>query len=309
VRPGWVAGSVRARLLLQRRAGPVVARRLAGAPSLGEAVDALRVSSAGYATSAPTGPGLEQAQRAVASSLALAVRVLAAWLPRDAAVGLRAVAAWFELVNIEDRIAYLTGGAVPAPFELGVLSSAWDAAAETRSLDELRSVLARSAWGESGSNDPRELELWLRLAWGRRVAKQVPEAETWAAGALAIVLATELFVAGRLLDPTMARELGLGESWPSAASCPDLRERLPPRAAWALAGVEEPSDLWPAELAWWERVRLDAATLVRGRLDGGDVVIGAVALLALDALRVNAALAVAARGGSDRAQEVLDALC
>ncbi|MDH4345646.1 MAG: hypothetical protein OEW31_04840 [Thermoleophilia bacterium] len=286
-----------------------MARRLAGAPSLGEAVDALRVSSAGYATSAPTGPGLEQAQRAVASSLALAVRVLAAWLPRDAAVGLRAVAAWFELVNIEDRIAYLTGGAVPAPFELGVLSSAWDAAAETRSLDELRSVLARSAWGESGSNDPRELELWLRLAWGRRVAKQVPEAETWAAGALAIVLATELFVAGRLLDPTMARELGLGESWPSAASCPDLRERLPPRAAWALAGVEEPSDLWPAELAWWERVRLDAATLVRGRLDGGDVVIGAVALLALDALRVNAALAVAARGGSDRAQEVLDALC
>ena len=49
--------------------------------------------------------------------------------------------------------------------------------------------------------------------------------------------------------------------------------------------------------------------MTRSRLDGGDVVLGAVALLAFDAMLLTVALAVAARGGSAPAREVFDALC
>jgi hypothetical protein len=304
-----VAGSVRARLLLERRAGPELALELAEAGSLADAVAHLQRSPARYSPRTARTVHLEQVQHDVASSVGLAARVLAAWLPREAAVGLRAMASWFELVNLEDRLAYLTGGELRPAFELGALSSVWEAAAEASSVDELRRLLSRSPWGDAGTDDPEEIALWLRFAWAKRVGKQVPAAEPWAAGAAALVLATEMFVAGRFFDAAVARELGLGSAWVSATSIADLRARLPARAAWALDGVEDPPGLFGAELAWWRRLGLDAERLVHGRLDDADVVIGALALLALDALRVNAALAVAARSGSSTAREVLDALC
>jgi hypothetical protein len=311
VNAGWVAGSVRARLLLGRRAGPDVARRVARAGSLPDAIETLRLSPAGYTASLTRDASLEEVQRAVASSVALSVRVLAAWLPRGAAGDLRALASWFELVNLEDRIAYLAGGDLRPTFELGVLSSVWQAAAEASSLEELRRLLGRSAWGDAGGDDPRELQLWLRLAWAKRVARQVPGIRAWAEGALAILLAAEMFVAGRFFEPLGVRGLGLGlgQSWVSAATLADLRERLPRRAAWTLDGIEQPAALWQAELAWWRRVRLDAEGMIRGRLDRGEIVVGAVALLALDAMRVNAGLAAAARSNAPGAQEVVDALC
>ncbi len=305
----WVAGSVRARLLLGRRAGPDVARRLAEAGSLPDAIETLRVSPGGYGAALTRDTTLEDAQHSVASSVALAARVLAAWLPRDAAVELRAMASWFELVNIEDRIAYLTGSELRPAFELGVLSSVWEAAAEASSLEELRRLLGRSVWGDVGGDDPREIELWLRLAWARRVSRQVPAIRAWAEGALAILVATEMFVAGRFFDARDIRGLGLGQSWVSAATLPDLREQLPRRAAWTLESIDEPAALWRAELAWWRRVRLDAEGMIRGRLDSGGIVVGTLALLALDALRVNAALAAAVRPGTPATQEVVDALC
>lgn len=305
--PGWVAGSVRARLLLERRAGPEIAGEIARSPSLRHAVGV--VAATPYARHPVLGPRLEDAQRAAAASVALSCRVLAAWLPREAAVGIRAMASWFELSNIEDRIAYLSGGELRQPFELGVLSSAWEAASSAGSLDELRRVLGRSTWGDPGSDEPQDLQLWLRFSWARRVARQAPGAAAWAAGALAILLAAEMFVAGRFFDPQLARRLGLGEAWHDATTIPGLRERLPAQGAWALAGVEEPSELWRAELGWWQRLGRDAEAMARRRLDDPEVVVGAVALLALDATRVNAALAVAARSGSAPAKEVLDALC
>jgi len=308
VKAGWVAGSVRARLLLERRAGPDLTAAVAGAASLDEAIEALRLSRTGYAKGMPEGTGLEEAQHAVAAAVLLAARVLAAWLPRDAAVGLRALASWFELVNIEDRIAYLSGGELRPAFELGVLASAWQSAAETSSLEELRRLLGRSAWGDVGGDDPRELHLALRLAWAKRVAGQVPAAQAWAAGAVAILLAAEMFVAGRFFDPPAARGLGLGDSWPGAGTVAELRRRLPRNAGWTLDGIDEPADLWRAEIIWWLKVGADAEALVRSRLDGDGVVVGAVALLALDAVRVNAALAVAERSSAAGAKEVLDAL-
>ena len=303
---GWVAGSVRSRLLLQHRVGTETARLVAQAGSLESAVGLL--AAAGVV---PDGSSrsLEAAQRAVAASLALRVRLLAAWLPGDAAGTLRPLASWFELANIEDRLAYFGGAELRSPYELGMLSSIWTGAAATQSGDELRRLLAGSSWGDPGSVEPAEIHLALRLAWARRVSAQVPAARSWAAGAVAILLAAELFVAGRPVDDDLVGRVRLGGSWPEAGSLAELRDLLPPTAAWALDGVDDAARLWRAELAWWRRVAADAELMIRSRLDGSDVVLGAVALLAFDAMLLTVALAAAAGGGRAAAREVVDALC
>jgi hypothetical protein len=258
VNPGWIAGSVRARLLLEHRAGPDVARELGRSPSLGRALEVL--AGTPYAPPVVAGPSLEDVQRAVAASVAFSCRVLAAWLPRDAAVGIRAMASWFEIANIEDRIAYLVGAELRSPFELGVLSSVWEAAAAAGSLDELRRVLGRSVWGDPGTDEPQEMQLWLRFSWARRVAREAPGTGTWAAGALAILLAAELFVAGRFIDPPVARRLGLGESWQEATTIASLRERATPR------GRSRASTAVMWRRAWWQRVTR-RRVVTRRRLD------------------------------------------
>ena len=301
-----VAGSVRARLLLEHRAGTETALLVARAGSLENAVGLL---SAADVVADPRGASLETAQRDVAASLALRIRLLAAWLPRDGAAGIRALAAWFELANIEDRLAYFGGAELRTPYELGMLSSIWASAAATQSVDELRRLLAGSSWGDPGSDDPDDLHLALRLAWARRVSAQVPVARAWAAGAVALLLAAELLVAKRPVDDDLVRRVRLGGSWAEAGSIAELRGLLPRVAAWALDGVDDPADLWRAELAWWRRVAADAELLTRSPLGGSEVVIGAVALLAFDAMLLTVALAVAAQGGRAAAREVFDALC
>ena len=133
----WVAGSVRARLLLERCAGVETVKQLAGAESLAEAVVGL--SGTAYAPVAKSPETtLEEAQRVVAGCTALQLRVLAAWLPPEAKRLLRSLAAWFELVNIDDRLAYLAGGGLRPAFELGVLS---------RSGTPLRRPRAQTSFG------------------------------------------------------------------------------------------------------------------------------------------------------------------
>lgn len=303
----WVAGSVKARLLLARRAGPATALRLAAAPSLDDAAAGL--AGTFYERAVGTGATLEQAQRAIAGRAAVQVRVLAAWLPRGAVACLRSLAAWFELANLEDRLAYFAGAELPAPFELGVLASVWEAAAATADAAELRAVLASSGWGDPGSDVPQEIHLALRFGWARRVAEQAPEARAWAAGAIALLLAQELLVAGRRVNEARLRRVGLGTAGVDAASLAELRARLPRRASWALEGVELPGELWRGELAWRRTVETEAELLARSGLAGRQVVVGAVALLGLDAARVATALAVAAQGGGSASREVLDALC
>ena len=302
----WVAGSVRARLLLQHRAGPETALLVAQAGSLEEAVGLLSTTEAAVEA---RGASLEAAQRAVAASLALRIRLLAAWLPRDGVAAMRALAAWFELANIEDRLAYLAGAELRVPYELGMLASVWARASAAQSVDEVRRLLATSSWGDPGSDDRDDVHLALRLAWARRVSTQVPVARAWAAGAVALVLAGELFVAERPIDDDLVRRVRLGGSWAGAASIAELREELPRVAAWALDGVDDPADLWRAELAWWRRVAADAEVLTRTSLGGSAVAIGAVVLLAVDAMLLTVALAAAAQGGRTTAREVFDALC
>lgn len=301
----WVAGSVRAQALARRRLGAVGARALAATPDLDSAVRTLADSPYGHDVA--VGDSLARSQRGVAATLLWNLRVLAGWLPPDGAEALRLLAGWFELANIDEHLRRLAGEPAEPPFRLGALASLGPRLEQTTSPAELRAVLAASAWGDPGGESPAEITLGVRLAWAGRVARLEP-ALPWAAGAVAVLMAREMFLAGgRLTAPaTLAAARLLGASWNAATSVAGLRERLPATARWPLAGVAGPGELWRAEAAWWSRVATDGMALLAHRGFGPHRAIGAVALLAVDAWRVRAALELAARGGAP--MEEFDAL-
>lgn len=293
----WIAGSVRARLLVgERTIGAAGAREVAEAGTLRDALVVLGRTP--YRHDLRLELGLAEAQRAVAAVTLLNVRLLAGWLPPSALGLLRALCAWFELANLEDRVSYLAGGPLRNPFELGALASAWPRAAEAQSLDELQRILGSTSWGDPDGLTPAQVGLGLRLAWARRIDADVPEARHWAGGAAALLLARELFAVGVPVDLLpLPRPLLLGRAWHQAGTYERFAASLPAQAAWALAPAREPSELWRAELAWWRQVERDATAMLGGTAAGRRTVIGAVGLLAVDAHRVAAALAVAARKG------------
>jgi hypothetical protein len=286
---------VRARHLISRCAGRDQARSLAGLGSLDEALSVL--SGTAYGRLLRPAMGLAEAQRAVAATALWHARVLAGWLPSAALRAVRALAGWFELANIEERVRYLGGHDVPAPFELGALGTVWPLVAEAQSADEVRGHLAGSPWGDPATAEVAELSLALRFAWARRVLAAVDDAGPWAVGAVALLVARELLVAGRpgqvIAD---RRPPGIGTAWVTAGSLGALRDALPPRARWALEGLDEPRELWRAEAAWWRRVEEDGGRLLRDPHMGRATVVGCLALLGADARRVAGALESAARG-------------
>ena len=303
----WIAGSVRAKLLAsERRLGAEGARNLAEARSLSAAVAAL--GRTGYGREVRLERGLAGVQRGIASATLLNLRVLAGWLPGDALGLLRALAAWYELVNIEDRVAYLGGLELRHPFELGSLAVAWPRAAEAQSVEELRRVLAGTPWGDPDGVTPAQLSLGLRLAWARRVDAEAPEARRWTAAAVALLLARELFVSGVPVDllPVPAVPL-LGAGWRSAGTFAEFVEVLSPEASWAFAGIATTADLWRAEGSWWRQVEEDAESMLHGSVAGHGVVVAAVALLAADARRTASALEAVARRGLPGVGEAFDA--
>ncbi len=305
--PSWVAGSVRARHMLARRLGSEQAWAAAHAPSFADAL-AVLVASA-YGRYVRPDMDIAAAQRAIAETTLWHLRVIAGWIPPRALQPMQALAAWFELANVDDRLTYLGGGEPPDPLVLGGLGTAWSRLGSAQSVAELRSALAGSPWGDPGTDDPAAIRLWLRLSWARRVMASVEEAGEWAAGALALLIARERFLADRDPAELVGRRIGgLGAAWSQAATVGALRAALPPHAAWALEGVEEPGDLWRAELAWWRTVAGAAERLSRSPLLGRPAVIGATVLLAADARRAAAALEVAARGASAAATEVFGAI-
>ena len=298
---GWVAGSTRARLLLDRRLGADQARSLAEAGSLSNA--ALALAGTRFGQVAGSASELEEAQRAVAASFLLELRLLAGWLPIGAGELVRSLGAWFELVNVEDRLAYLLGGELRTPLTVGALGSAWPRAAAAETPAELREALRASAWGDTRGERADTIHFALRLAWALRVYASAPETRAWVAGAVAILVARELFVSGRPVEPGPSPVLrDLGPAWSEKRTLAEFTEALPPRAAWPLAGLTDPRDLWRAEIGWWRRVARDAELLVRESREGRAVVVGSVALLALDAVQVSAALAVAARPSAAAAE-------
>lgn len=303
--PAWVAGSVRTRHMLARRLGAEAARSLAASASLEDALGVLSASA--YGRSVRAGMDLRSAQRAVAETTLWHVRVLAGWMPPRAIDLVRTLAAWFELANIEDRLDYLGGGPLRDPFVLGGLAAAGDRAASATSVAELRAALSGSPWGDPGSDDPATLRLALRLAWARRTLVAVPEAGEWALGAVALLLARELLLVGRSAEQLADLRPPLPvSSWMGSQSVEALRLALPAECGWPLAGLAQPDELWLGEAAWWQRVERSAERLARAAPLGRTTVIGAIALLGADAVRVGAALESASRGGGPQAMEVYE---
>jgi hypothetical protein len=296
----WVAGGVRARLLLRRSLGVDGARAVAAAGSLDPATRLL--ASTSYGRDVRAGMDLVTAERAVAATLLWHLRVLAGWLPASGGRMARTLAGWYEMHNIEDRVLLLRNGEPRAPFAMGSLGTAWARVAHASTAEEVRSALRGSPWGDPGSSDPEAIHLALRLAWARRVGTDVSEAAAWADAAAVLTVAREL-AAGR---DTLDR---MGSAVPyrlrGASSLTELAGRLPRAMSWVLDGVTDSAGVWSAEARWWRRVESEAMRLVSRANVGRAPVVGTVALLGADAHRVRAALVLAARGGTAEAADAV----
>jgi len=305
---GWVAGSVRARALAQRRLGPDGARRLAACGSLDAALRQL--AGTGYGRIARQGLTVAEAQHEVAGTVLWNMRVLAGWLPRDGVAMLRTLAAWFELANVDEMLAVRDG----SPFDLGALETAWPRL-RTAGPSAVRAALAASAWRDPGGDSARAVRLGMRVRYTAWLAGLGEPARSWAAGAAVLLLAGEHLAVDRVVDQGKFRAvLGLLGTAPDGAapdgawSAAELATRLPSQAGWVLDGVSGNGDLWRAEATWRARVEQDGLRLLRTSGLERHAVLGAVAVLACDALRVRAALEVAARGSGASQLEAYDEL-
>lgn len=91
--------------------------------------------------------------RGVAAMTLWNLRVLAGWLPAEGAELIHVLAAWFEIVNIDEHLRSFTADPADTgapPFRLGSLATAWPRLSRTTSPAELRTVLAASAWSDPG---------------------------------------------------------------------------------------------------------------------------------------------------------------
>jgi hypothetical protein len=291
----WVAGSVRARLLATHMLGPVRIHEAATASDWDAALAVLAQSS--YGREVRAGQTLEDAEHCVAATVLWQLRVLAGWLPASGAEAVRAMAAWFEIANVESRLATLSGAPARPPFRLGSLRSAWRQAEQAATPAMLRSALAASVWGDPGTDEAGSLRVALRARWAQRIERRVPAAAHWARAALALLAAREL-CAGRVEVVRGPAGALLPRPWRTVASLEALSDVLPGHLRWVLAGSHTSDDLWQAEQRWWTRVEDDATRMVHAAQSGPEVVTGAVALLALDARRLRGALATVARGAA-----------
>jgi len=304
VTAGWVAGAVRGRLLTRRRLGLAGARAVAASGGIEAAVGLLAGSP--YGRDVHAGLPVADARRGIGSVCLWHLRVLAGWLPPRGGEAVRVFAARFELANIADRLAGLAGP-WPPPYELGGLAVAWPRMAVAATAEELRAALGASAWGDPGAAQWPEAASALDARWANWLADAVPGEGQWSAGAAALVVA-RLLSLGRHPPPAAMGDLRrqLGSGWEAAADLAELAARLPRVAAWTLADVTGPEDLWRAEGRWWQRVDRDAAATLRAGRLGPAMAAAAAARLMADAWRAQAALEAAAWGGLGL--EVFDAV-
>jgi hypothetical protein len=292
--------------MARRRYGAAAARALAGSASLTEALSALVDTPYGHDVRADD--TLAQAQHALGATVLWHLRVLAGWTPRQGARTLRALAAGFEIANVDEHLRALRGLPTPPPYRLGTLGTAWGRLARTTTPAEIRDVLAGSPWGDPGQDSPWAVRVGMRLSWAARIPTPPPVTARWAAGGAALLVARERFLADRGLPGPLRRAAAtvLGPGATDAPTFAEFGRRLPRDAAWVLDGIDDPVLLWRAEAAWWRALEDDGFALLRqGRFDAAPLV-GAAAVLAADAWRVRAALELAARGGGPL--EVFDAV-
>jgi hypothetical protein len=284
--------------MTQRRLGRAAVRDLARSASGGDALATLTRGPYGHAVR--TDQTIGEAQRAVVDALLWNIRVLAGWLPREGASILRVLVAGAEIANVHDHLIRLSGADAPVPYRLGGLATAWTRLRQAGSPAEVRRVLATSPWGDPHADSPGDVALTMRTVLADRAIAAVPESMPWAAGATALRVARELFLSRRPLprDAATAAARVIGPTAVAAGTVAEFVDALPTAARWALAEVDDTNHLWQAEAGWWARVERDGVALTRRSVAGPEVVVGAVAVMAVDAWRVRAALEVAARGGS-----------
>ena len=299
---GWVAGSVRARLLARHRLGTSAAHEVADC-SVEEARS--RLTSSPYARSVAGATSVRDAQRAIWTSALWDIRVLAGWLPPSGVEAARTFAGYFEIQNFEARLAVRTDDQ-ETPFDLGGLATTTARAGTATSASQLRDELRRSRWRDPGTEDPAGMLLCIRIEWARRLAEIAP-AETWGLGAAALIAARAMATRDERVNSELARRIpSVGRRLVDAMPLAELVAALPSSAGWVLEGIERPEDIWRAEARWWQRVDRDGERLLHSIRPGLDVAVGAVAVRMADAWRVAAALDIASRGGLGR--EVLDAV-
>ena len=313
----WVAGVVRGKALARRRLGAAGARAVATSPGLTEALAALASSSYGH--DVRSGQSLGAAQHAVGASLLWNMRVLAGWLPRGHVDVVRLFAAGFEVANLDEHLSTLQhlstppGVSTDPPYTLGTLDTSWSRLSSTTALTGIAEVLETSRWQVRGCRTPRELALGLRLAWADAVVAGLPEVAGWARAGAALLVLKEVALEDRRLTEPLALHASyvLGPAFVGALAgrpvdLARLRDDLPSGARWVLDGIDQIQDLWRGEAAWWHRVEQDGFALLRGSGYDRKPVVGALAVLAVDAWRVRAALETAARGGAEPTLEAFD---
>ena len=316
----WVAASVRARSMAQRRLGADPCRTVAAQPTLAaglallaETVYGVRLAAVqSDSTASPSALTLAAVEHALRATTLWQVRVLSGWLPVAGSRLARALAAEYEVDNILALAARLHPGAPgtsaePVYLALGALATAWPRARTAQTPDELAQVLRASRWGEIGTGPGSLRDILTLSRLGRLAAESLP-ARPWTQSAAGLLVARV-----RLVDQTepslrfrqLARPL-VGARWLQATTMPELRDTLPHAARSTLDGIDDPRDLWRAEARHHESMESDALRLLRAALPGPDVILGGVVILAVDAWRVRAALGAAAAGRG--ASEVLDAV-
>jgi hypothetical protein len=297
--------------MARRRVGAGACRIIADQSGLGEAL-ALLADSA-YAEKLKDCASLRAAERAIHESILWQLRVLAGWLPAGGTRLLRAVAGVYELDNIVTLTRRLAGDERGLePFDLGALATAWPVLRSASSVGELYGALRSSPWGDPGvsadtglAGTPNLREI-LTMVWLRRLADAAPAARDDASAACVLIVARITLVDRAELSPRLrqlARPL-LGFGWESANTLAELLHSLPPALRPVFRGVQDVEELWRADAALRSKVETDGMRLVRGAMPGPDVVLGSIAVLAMDAWRIRAALASASSGAGP--SEVLD---
>jgi hypothetical protein len=303
----WVAASVRARSMAQRRVGAGGSRRLAGQHSLADALHLL--ADTAYADRLAGCTDLAVAEHATQDAVLWQLRVLAGWMPAGGTRLARAAAGAFERDNIVALTRRLEGGqAAYDPFNLGAIATSWPRLRTAASAEELAEAVRTSPWGGTGWGGKSDLRDVLTLVWLRRLAVVAPDARSWAGAACALTAARIVLVEGMAPAPRilqLARPI-LGRRWETARDLAQLRAALPLSVQPVLRGIEAPEELWRAEARMRAVVEADGFRLLGSPRPGPRVVLGAIAVLAMDAWRVRVGLAAAAAGTGS--SEVLDAV-
>ncbi|TFD80598.1 V-type ATPase subunit [Cryobacterium psychrophilum] len=293
--------------MAQRRVGAGESQRIAAQRSLEDGLALLKHTTYGERLAGCTDRAA--AERGIRSTVLWQLRVLAGWIPGTGTRLARAAAGGYERDNIV-ALARSLEDTQPPPefFDLGALATSWPRLRDAQSAAELGEALHTSPWGDAGSGDTTARRDILTVVWLGRLAAVAEAARPWAEAASGLMAARMLLV-DRSVPSARFREVAhplLGRAWEGAGSLDELRSALPKAASDALRDADGPKDLWLSEARLRATVETDGFRLLRGAMPGPTIVLGGIAVLAMDAWRVRAALSAADSGTGT--SEVLDAV-